>query len=72
MLRWTDAQVFKRYSQMKLPIKREALQKLNGEAGEAKSAEEFGYGAHTGDGVLTRSWCGRTVREPSRVAGRTN
>ena len=40
MLRQTDAQVFKRYSQMKLQMKREALQKLNRKASEADSAEE--------------------------------
>jgi len=42
MLRQTDAQVFKRYSQMKLQMKREALQKLNRKASEADSpVEEF-------------------------------
>jgi hypothetical protein len=42
MLRQTDAQVFKRYSQMKLQMKREALQKLNPKASEADFApEEF-------------------------------
>ena len=41
MLRQTDAQVFKRYSQMKLQMKREALQKLNRKASEADSAAEF-------------------------------
>jgi hypothetical protein len=42
MLRQTDAQVFKRYSQMKLQMKREALQKLNRKASEADSpADEF-------------------------------
>jgi hypothetical protein len=35
MLRQTNAQVFKRYSQMKLQMKREALQKLNRKASEA-------------------------------------
>jgi len=29
MLRQTDAQVFKKYSQMKLQMKREALEKIN-------------------------------------------
>ena len=37
MLRQTDAQVFKRYSQMKLQMKREALQKLNRKASEEDS-----------------------------------
>ena len=41
MLRQTDAQVFKRYSQMKLQMKRGALQKLNRKAGEADSSESF-------------------------------
>lgn len=34
MLRQGDAQVFKKYSQMKLQMKREALEKLNLRAGE--------------------------------------
>jgi integrase len=41
MLRQTNAQVFKRYSQMKLQMKREALHKLNRRASEADSVEEF-------------------------------
>jgi hypothetical protein len=35
LLRQGDAQVFKRYSQMKLQMKREALQKINRHANEA-------------------------------------
>lgn len=34
MLRQSDAQVFKKYSQMKLQVKREALEKLNRRANE--------------------------------------
>ena len=34
LLRQTDAKVFKKYSQMKLQMKREALDKLNREANE--------------------------------------
>jgi hypothetical protein len=34
MLRQGDAQVFKKYSQMKLQMKREALEKLNRRANE--------------------------------------
>ena len=34
MLRQTDAKVFKKYSQMKLQMKREALAKINRQAGE--------------------------------------
>jgi hypothetical protein len=34
MLRQGDAQVMKKYSQMKLQMKREALEKLNRRAGE--------------------------------------
>ena len=37
MLRQGDAQVFKKYSQMKLQMKREALEKLNRQAGEMSS-----------------------------------
>jgi hypothetical protein len=37
MLRQTDAQVFKKYSQMKLQMKREALTKLNRRASESGS-----------------------------------
>ena len=35
LLRQGDAQVFKKYSQMKLQMKREALQKINRRANEA-------------------------------------
>jgi len=34
MLRQRDAQVFKKYSQMKLQLKREALEKINRQANE--------------------------------------
>ena len=34
MLRQGDAQVFKKYSQMKLRMKREALEKINRQASE--------------------------------------
>jgi len=34
MLRQGDSQVFKKYSQMKLQVKREALEKLNRQANE--------------------------------------
>ncbi len=37
MLRQTDAQVFKQYSQMKIQMKREALAKLNRKASELDS-----------------------------------
>jgi len=52
MLRQGDAQVFKKYSQMKLQMKREALEKLNRRANEM-SAEKVGVsaekaGAHSG------------------------
>jgi hypothetical protein len=36
MLRQTDAKVFKKYSQMKLQMKREALVKMNRKANEAQ------------------------------------
>jgi integrase len=41
MLRQGDAQVFKKYSQMKLQMKREALEKLNRRANEM-SAQQAG------------------------------
>lgn len=34
LLRQSDAKVFKKYSQMKLQMKREALERLNRKAGE--------------------------------------
>jgi hypothetical protein len=37
MLRQSDAQVFKKYSQMKLQMKREALNKVNRQANEVSS-----------------------------------
>jgi hypothetical protein len=37
MLRQSDAQVFKKYSQMKLQMKREALEKLNRRANEMEA-----------------------------------
>ena len=37
LLRQGDAKVFKKYSQMKLQMKREALQKLNREANEGRT-----------------------------------
>jgi integrase len=37
MLRQGDAQVFKKYSQMKLQVKREALEKMNRQASEMQS-----------------------------------
>lgn len=36
MLRQGDAKVFKKYSQMKLQMKREGLEKINRQANEAK------------------------------------
>ncbi|MEZ5401167.1 MAG: tyrosine-type recombinase/integrase [Bryobacteraceae bacterium] len=41
MLRQTDAKVFKKYSQMKLQMKREALAKLNRQASEPKEPLKF-------------------------------
>ena len=60
MLRQGDAQVFKKYSQMKLQMKREALEKLNRRASEMlpASGESIGTGhsAVSGSGtVLARS-----------------
>ena len=41
MLRQTDAKVFKKYSQMKLQMKREALTRINRRAGDAGSPKHF-------------------------------
>jgi len=41
LLRQTDAQVFKKYSQMKLGMKREALTKLNRDANEEGARRSF-------------------------------
>jgi hypothetical protein len=49
MLRQGDAQVFKKYSQMKLQMKREALEKLN------RRANEIAPGA--ADVLLTAPMC---------------
>jgi hypothetical protein len=40
MLRQTDAQVFKNYSQMKLQMKREALAKVNRKASESTPSSD--------------------------------
>jgi hypothetical protein len=37
LLRQGDAKVFKKYSQMKLQMKREALQKINRKANESRT-----------------------------------
>jgi hypothetical protein len=37
----TDAKVFKKYSQMKLQMKRKALTPLNRQAGDAGSSKHF-------------------------------
>src|SRR3954452_7586777 len=41
MLRQTDAKVFKKYSQMKLQMKREALTRINRQAGDAGASKHF-------------------------------
>jgi len=47
MLRQGDAQVFKKYSQMKLQMKREALEKLNRRASEMLPASDESVGTVT-------------------------
>jgi hypothetical protein len=42
MLRQTDAKVFKKYSQMKLQMRREALAKLNRKANELEADPDPG------------------------------
>jgi uncharacterized protein YbjQ (UPF0145 family) len=44
MLRQTDAKVFKKYSQMKLQMRREALAKLNRKANELEADPDPGPG----------------------------
>ena len=39
LLRQSDAKVFKKYSQMKLAMKREALRSLNRQAGEEQGSD---------------------------------
>ena len=41
MLRQTDAKVFKKYSQMKLQMKREALKQLKRQAGDSEAQKRF-------------------------------
>ena len=41
MLRQADAKVFKKYSQMKLQMKREALTRMNRYAGDSATTEHF-------------------------------
>mgnify|MGYP001550690851 CR=1 FL=1 len=54
MLRQGDAKVFKKYSQMKLQMKREALEKINRHAnGERKG---FGSVVVQEEGVLVQLW----------------
>jgi integrase len=54
MLRQSDAQVMKKYSQMKLRMKREALEKLNRQANEMKPAEA--------DALLTAPLCTEAIQ----------
>jgi hypothetical protein len=44
LLRQTDAKVFKKYSQMKLQMKREALTRLNRRAGDSAARKNFDTG----------------------------
>ena len=74
LLRQGDAKVFKKYSQMKLQMKREALQKLNRQANETGRVLTR---RRSTDGVLSRFchgrrdfgpiWAGRTVSEIGKV-----
>jgi integrase len=44
MLRQTDAKVFKKYSQMKLQMKREALKQLKRQAGDSEAKKSLDTG----------------------------
>ena len=75
MLRQGDAKVFKKYSQMKLQMKREALQKLNRKANEEPAGfchgegqlMGFCHGFATVGGDFGSIWAGRTVSEIEEV-----
>lgn len=55
MLRQGDSQVFKKYSQMKLQMKREALDKINRQANEMPGVlTQHGSGDRGFDTVLTQ------------------
>jgi len=55
MLRQGDSQVFKKYSQMKLQMKREALAKINRQANEMPEIlTQQGSGNRGFDAVLTQ------------------
>jgi hypothetical protein len=54
LLRQSDAQVFKKYSQMKLQMKREALEKLKRRVNEMAPV--------VGDALLTAPMCTITVQ----------
>ena len=55
MLRQSDSQVFKKYSQMKLQMKRKALDKINRRANEMSAVlTEQGSGERGFDTVLTQ------------------
>jgi hypothetical protein len=55
MLRQGDSQVFKKYSQMKLQMKREALDKINRWANEMPGVlAQQGFGGRGFDTVLTQ------------------
>ena len=70
MLRQGDAQVFKKYSQMKLQMKRKALEKLNRRASE--TATESGERNVHGRGAMTHKCtvCARSGPEIMNWSGR--
>ena len=61
LLRQSDAKVFKKYSQMKLQMKREALQKINRKATKAGRVMTR---RRSIDGVLSRFCHGRSDFSP--------
>jgi hypothetical protein len=72
LLRQGDAKVFKKYSQMKLQMKREALKKMNRKAndGQAGLTEtvlmRFCHGLPQSE-IFFSIWAGRTVSEIQEV-----
>jgi hypothetical protein len=77
LLRQGDAKAFKKCSQMKLKMKREALQKLNRKANEGRSGFDTEtsvwqlmgvcHGFATDGAFVARFWTGRTVSETEEV-----
>ena len=73
MLRQSEAQVFKKYSQMKLQMKREALVKLNRRANEMAPVAADALMAAPGCTVTVHNnlVCAQSVQSEAKTLGRT-